>query len=129
MMTVQIRRKKKLSQAMQDALDALAIDFEKLQPKVDRVFTIGRGEGLSDKEIGKLVREKMKEHYTMRTVQNVFATYPDAKQQQIHKKAEKTSTFHEDDKNEDEEDDAQKYRFYKETIATKNKLLKKKTKK
>ena len=79
-MTVQLKRKKKvISKQLQEAIDAIpSPDFEKLQPKVDRVFTIGREEGLKDKKIGKLVRDKMKEHYTSATIRRVFSQYPDA---------------------------------------------------
>jgi hypothetical protein len=57
-MTVQqMKRKKKLSQAFQEALDGLTLEIEKLQTRVDRVFTIGRAEGMNDKEIGKEILE------------------------------------------------------------------------
>lgn len=97
MMTVQLKRKKKtISKQLQEALDSIpSPDFEKLQPKVDRVFAIGRQEGLSDKEIGKLVRGKMKGHYGSATIWRVFEDYPEARQKQNHKKVFKMKTFDE----------------------------------
>lgn len=125
-MTVQqIRKKKKkpVSQTLQDALDAIpSPEFEKLQTKVDRVFEIGRAEGFTDKQIGKLVRMKMKEHYSQRTIQNVFEQYPDAKQKQIHRKVAKGATSDEADKN----SETSKFRNFKEIIAAKIKLIKEK---
>lgn len=119
-MTVQLKRKKKtISKEFQEALDALSLDFEKLQPRVDRVFTVGREEGMSDKEIGKEVRKKMKGEYNRQTIWRVFENYPDAKQQQNHKKGNKMLPF-------DEKPKIDKYANYKEIIATKNKLLKEK---
>ena len=125
---------KKPSKNLEAALNALALDFRKLQQKVDYVFAIGRKEDYNDKEIGKMIRERMKEHYSEWTIWKVFEKYPDAKQKQNHKKVEKNKTF--DDEKENESDDsndeteatseADKFRFYKETIAAKNKLLKEK---
>lgn len=98
-MTDQIQKKKrkarpiKVSQRMQEALDGLSLDFDKLQPRVDKVFAIGREEGLKDKVIGKVIRAKMKEHYSQQTIQNVFENYPDAKQKQKHKKVKESVTF------------------------------------
>lgn len=99
MTVVQLKRKKKMiSKQLQDALDAIpSPDFEKLQPRVDRVFTIGREEGLGDKEIGKLVRKKMKVHYSRRTVTNVFEKYPDAKYEKRGLVRERTSLTYEED--------------------------------
>jgi hypothetical protein len=97
-MTVQIEeKKKKPSEAFIEALAALSLDFDKLQPKVDKVFEIGRKDGLNDKEIGDHVRSIMREHYSQRSIQNVFAKYPQAKQQQNHpnrnQKVAKSATF------------------------------------
>jgi len=93
-MTVQIEeKKKKPSEAFIEALAALSLDFDKLQPKVDKVFEIGRKDGLNDKEIGDHVRSIMREHYSQQTIQNVFAKYPEAKQQghtNEHKKLTKS---------------------------------------
>lgn len=130
-MTVQLKRKKKLiSKQLQEAIDAIpSPDFEKLQPRVDRVFTIGREEGLKDKEIGKLIRQKMKGHYGHSTIWRIFENYPDAKQKKnriYQKKYPKMGYSDEEHKNEDEETGADKYAFYRDTIATKNKLLKEK---
>jgi ATP-dependent Lon protease len=81
-MTVQIEeKKKKPSEAFIEALAALGLDFDKLQPKVDKVFEIGRKDGLNDKEIGDHVRSTMKEHYSQSTIQRVLKVYPNAKQQ------------------------------------------------
>lgn len=96
-MTVQLKRKKKvISKQLQEALDSIpSPDFEKLQPKVDRVFAIGREEGFSDKEIGKEIRKKMKEHYSRKTIWKVFEEYPDARQK--HKSVTKGNTLKHDD--------------------------------
>jgi hypothetical protein len=50
-------------------LNSLLPDLDKLQPKIDAVFQQGRKEGFDDMEIGDLVRSKMKDHYTNRTIQ------------------------------------------------------------
>lgn len=127
-MTVQLKRKKKvISKQLQEAIDSIpSPDFEKLQPKVDRVFAIGRDEGLSDKEIGKLVRGKMKEYYNRRTITRVFEEYPDAKQTPGGRKRDKMSHFDEDNKGNDDEKETDKYQHYKQVIESKNKLLKQK---
>jgi hypothetical protein len=84
-MTEQIQKKKrktkpiKVSERMQEALDALSLDFDKLQPRVDKVFTIGREDGMKDKVIGKVIRAKMKEHYSKSTFYNVIEKYPEAR--------------------------------------------------
>lgn len=89
MRTVATEKKNKKGQpskAFFDALDAIpAINFEKLQPKVDRVFEIGRKEGLTDKAIGKFIRWKMKEDYSRNGIWKVLKKYPDAIQK--HKKS------------------------------------------
>lgn len=83
-MTQQIHKKRrakkdiKISPELQNALDELSLDFEKLRPKVDRVFEIGRLDGLGDMQIGKLVRKKMKEHYSLDTITDVLRNYPEA---------------------------------------------------
>jgi len=81
-MTQQIQKKKKkqleISPELQNALNELAVDFGKLQPKVDQVFEIGRLEGLGDMQIGKLVRKAMKEHYSSKTRTRVLEEYPEA---------------------------------------------------
>jgi hypothetical protein len=131
-MTVQIKRKKKtISKQLQDALDAIpSPDFEKLQPKVDRVFTIGREEGFSDKQIGKLVRKKMKGQYGHDTIWRVFEDYPEARQKQNHKKVPKTRTFDEGicpkcgkPLNEQALEPGDKYKPYQQVIEVKDKLI------
>lgn len=86
---------KRPSKQLEKALDALALDFAKLQTKVDAVFTIGRKEDYNDREIGNMIREKMKEHYSQSTIQRAFEKYPEAKQQQNHEKVVKKNTFDE----------------------------------
>lgn len=112
-MTVQqMKRKKKLSQAFQEALDGLTLDIEKLQPRIDKVFTVGRTEGLNDKQIGKEIRKKMKGSYGRTTIWRVLEKYPDAK---FEKRGSVSSKK--------KQTDGDKYRFYKEIIATKNKVI------
>ena len=121
-MTIQLKRKKKLSQAFQESLDGLALDIEKLQPRVDKVFEVGRAEGLNDKQIGKEIRKKMKGHYGRQTIWRVFENYPDAKQIEKRNK----SKYGNKKLPSDEKPETDKYRNYQEIIATKNKLLKEK---
>jgi hypothetical protein len=64
--------KEKQSKILQRLLEALAPDFNKLQHKVNEVFEQGRKDGLSDMEIGDLVRSAMKDYYTDRTIQRVL---------------------------------------------------------
>ena len=47
---------------------------------------------MKDKVIGKVIRAKMKEHYSSWTITHVFDEYPEAKQKG-HKKSVKTSNF------------------------------------
>lgn len=86
---------KRPSKQLEKALDALALDFAKLQTKVDTVFTIGRKEDYSDREIGNMIRERMKDHYSAMTIWRVFEKYPDARQQQNHEKVNKKLTLDE----------------------------------
>jgi hypothetical protein len=126
-MTQQIEKKKKskkeiqISPELENALNELLIDFDKLQPKVDRVFEIGRLEGLNDKQIGKFVRKKMKEHYSIRTITNVFEEYPEAKQKQNHKKVETISTFDEEEENGNDENEDRENTFNSADVVTTNK--------
>ncbi len=124
-MTVQLKRKKKvISKQLQDALDSIpSPDFEKLQQRVDRVFTIGRQEELSDKEIGKFVREKMRLHYSSFTIRHVFSEYPDA---QFAKRGKPFSAKTSQNDDNDDEKETDKYQHYKQVIESKNKLLKQK---
>ena len=114
MTTVILERKKEISREFQEALNALSLGFEKLQPRIERVFTIGKAEGMNDKEIGKAIRKKLRGHYGHSTIWKVFKNHPDARQKQNHKKRNypKIKT--------------DRYRNYQEIIATKNKLLKEK---
>lgn len=114
MTTVILERKKEISREFQEALNALSLGFEKLQPRIERVFTIGKAEGMSDNEIGKAIRKKLRGHYGHTTIWKVFKNHPDARQKQNHKKR-----FYEKSKTD-------RYRNYQEIIATKNKLLKEK---
>lgn len=119
---------KRPSKQLEAALEALILDWNKLQVKVDTVFTIGRKEEYSDKAIGSMIREKMKEHYSQSTIQRVFEKYPDAKQQQKRKKVVKMNTFNGKCPKcgkllNEPTSDTDKNRFYKETIETKNKLI------
>jgi hypothetical protein len=63
---------KKPSKMLEAALNALSLDFGKLQAKVNKVFEIGRKENYPDMEIGDMVREKMKEEYSDRTISRVL---------------------------------------------------------
>lgn len=123
---------KKPSKNLEAALNALALDFRKLQQKVDYVFTVGRKEGYNDKEIGKMIREKMEGQYHKNTITKVFEKYPDAKKapsgRPFGTKSVPTDENESDDSNDETEvtSEADKFRFYKETIAAKNKLLKEK---
>ncbi len=69
-LTEQVQQQK--SKILQRLLEALAPDFNKLQDKVNEVFQQGRREGLNDMEIGEMVRDAMKDHYTYRTIRNVL---------------------------------------------------------
>ncbi len=126
------------SERLKEALKALHVDFEKLQPKVDRVFEIGRSEGFIDKEIGRFVRKEMDEHYNRRTITRVLESYPDAKNANMRREiGDKMSPNHickcrkcgrvlEEEHVDEKTGEPDKYRFYKETIDTKNRLLKQK---
>ena len=97
-MTQQITKKKmKIPPELQEALEALELDFDKLQTKVDKVFDVGREKGYSDMQIGNLIREKMRGKYHKQTISRVFENYPDAKQKQ-NKKVNKKPTFEQPDK-------------------------------
>ena len=61
---------KQRSKIVEKLLDARSPDFDKLQSKVDAVFEKGRQEGLSDMDIGSMVRTKLKNHYSDRTIQH-----------------------------------------------------------
>ena len=78
------KKKRKLSAAFATALEALDLDFAKLQPRVDRVFEIGHQDGMSDMQIGKEIRKKMKKHYSRMTIWQVFKKYPEARHKQDH---------------------------------------------
>lgn len=130
-------RVKRPSKSLEAALEALALDFDKLQPKVDKVFEIGRAEGYPDKEIGSMIRQRMKEGYSAMSIWRVFENYPEARQKQNRKKVNKTLTSDgkcpkcgkplkgpEPEANTNSADPiTDKNRFYKETIETKNKLI------
>lgn len=63
---------KKPSKRLDDLIEALTYDFTKLRDKVDAVFEQGRKEGFEDMQIGKMVRVKMKEHYSRDTIARVL---------------------------------------------------------
>ena len=67
-MIVQLQKQR--SKIVEKLLDARSQDFDKLQSKVDAVFEKGRQEGLSDMDIGSMVRTKLKNHYSDRTIQH-----------------------------------------------------------
>jgi excinuclease UvrABC ATPase subunit len=129
---------KRPSKALNEALEALALDFDKLQSKVDKVFEIGRAEGYPDKEIGSMIREKMRDQYHRNTITNVFAKYPEAKSKTIPKKVTNNVTsdgkcpkcgkpLNEPVQSNTKDNEAisvtDKNRFYKETIEAKSKLI------
>jgi hypothetical protein len=67
------------------------IDFDKLQVKVDKIFEIGRNEGMTDMEIGKYVRRKMLEAgYSYTAIARVI---PQTAKQQGHKSLTKKKTL------------------------------------
>lgn len=129
---------KRPSKQLEKALDALALDFAKLQTKVDAVFTIGRKEDYNDRQIGNMIRERMKDHYSAMTIWRVFENYPDARQQQNHEKVNKKLTFSQEKESdhkqstatndtkppEPEVNQTDPNRTFKETIAAKNKIIK-----
>jgi hypothetical protein len=85
--TIQIQKKKR-SKTLDDLLENLNPDFDKLQPKVDAVFEQGRKEGFCDMEIGDFVRSNMKVNYSLRTIQRVL---PDTAKHIEHTGNHKTS--------------------------------------
>ncbi|MPZ06622.1 MAG: hypothetical protein GEU26_09440 [Nitrososphaeraceae archaeon] len=70
-MTVQIQ-KQKPSKKLEQLLADLAPDFGKLKPKIDAVFEQGRKEGLTDMEIGSMIRTELRKHYSERTIQRIL---------------------------------------------------------
>lgn len=66
------QRKKKRSKKVDLLLKEVAMEFEKVKPKIDAVFVQGRLEGFGDKEIGQWIREAMKGKYTDRQIRNVI---------------------------------------------------------
>jgi hypothetical protein len=142
---IQVKKKKKISKELQVALDNLLIDFEKLQSKVDKVFDLGRKEGLDDMKIGSLVRKKMKEEYSQRTIQRVL---PETAKRDYNMNKNKNDTVtneQESDKMSDSEQETiattgqepqheseittdvnqtDPNRTFKETITAKNKIIK-----
>jgi hypothetical protein len=130
----------KPSKALAAALNALSIDFGKLNTNVKKVFEIARKEGYPDIEIGGMIREKMKEHYSASTIQRVLESYPDAKYQDYDhskdrdykKDAFKMNASEHKDSNENSEtmqevtkvETTDKYKPFQDTIDTKSKLIK-----
>ncbi|MGC1132843.1 MAG: hypothetical protein WA941_08470 [Nitrososphaeraceae archaeon] len=84
-MTTQLQKQR--SKTLDQLLDALSPDFDKLQPKVDAVLEQGKKEGFSDMEIGALIRSKMQEHYSDRTIRRVL---PDIAKHTKHASKHKT---------------------------------------
>jgi hypothetical protein len=70
-LTVQIQ-KQKCSKELEKLIADLAPDLGKLQPKVTKIFAEGRKDGLTDHEIGFMVRTELKKHYSDRTIQRVL---------------------------------------------------------
>lgn len=66
------QRKKKRSKKIDLLLKEVAIEFEKVKPKIDAVFVQGRLEGFGDKEIGQWIREAMKGKHSERNIQRVL---------------------------------------------------------
>lgn len=101
-MTIQIQ-KQKPSKTLEQLLADLAPDLGKLKPKVNAIFEQGRKEGLDDMEIGKMVRSKMKEHYSDRTIQRVLPDTVKGSQGPKHgitsDKNDKMSDFERDNNN------------------------------
>lgn len=81
----QQKKKSKISKKLQELLDSLATDFEKLQPKIDRIFEQGRKDGLKDMEIGLLIRQKMKVCYSANTITRVLPTTARQKQNHVNR--------------------------------------------
>ena len=126
---------KKPSKILEAALDALKLDFGKLQSKVDKVFEIGRKEHFQDIEIGEFVRERMKDGYSRQTIWRVLEKYPNS----IHTEmSRENSEFgnkmlpNERETSKQEQETVQQpteqepikitdpHRFYREKIAAKN---------
>lgn len=137
---IQEKKKKKLSKELQAALDNLLIDFEKLQSKVDKVFDLGRKEGLDDMIIGNLVRRKMKEQFSQRTIQRVLPetakrdynmnenkndTVTNEQESDILSDSEQETidTTGQEPQSQSEVNQTDPNRFYKETLTAKNKLI------
>jgi hypothetical protein len=92
-LTEQLQQKQR-SKILERLLEALAPDFNKIQEKVNEVFEQGRREGLDDMEIGSLVREQMKEHYSQATIKRVLPK--SAKHTEFTKKELKMSSSERD---------------------------------
>ena len=65
----------------------LAPDFGKLETKKDAIFEQGRKEGFNDMEIGDMIRSKMQEHYSDRTIRRIL---PDTAKHTKHASEHKT---------------------------------------
>lgn len=81
-MTEQIAREKKQSnrpvkvtspsKKLLKLLDSLIPDFKKLQVKVDVIFKQARAEGFPDEETGAMIRMRMDDNYSERTIRRVL---------------------------------------------------------
>lgn len=87
-MTEQIQ-KQKPSKKLEQLLADLIPDFGKLETKVNAILEQGRKEGLDDVTIGDLIRSKMQEHYSDRTIRRVLPKA--AKHSEFANKADKMS--------------------------------------
>jgi hypothetical protein len=114
-MSVQIKKKRKPSQALLELVEGLAPDFQKLQDKVDEVFRKGREEGFNDMQIGNLVRSRMKEHYSPATIRNVLPETAKHMEKRNKYALKNTASDHED-----EDEDSTIWQFNAEEFSIQN---------
>lgn len=63
---------KQRSKKLEELLKRLNSEFKKLDVTIEEIFTQGRAEGFTDKEIGDWIRERMKGNYTKQTISRVL---------------------------------------------------------
>jgi hypothetical protein len=69
-LTQQIQKQK--SKKLEKLIANLVPDFGKLETKVNAIFEQGRKESFGDKEIGDMIRSKMKEYHSDRAIRRVY---------------------------------------------------------
>jgi hypothetical protein len=78
-MTAQEQIQKCRSKRYLELIGGLSADIQKLKPRVDAIFEEGRQCGLTDSEIGKDVRFRMKPYYSRQTIWEVLPSTAKAK--------------------------------------------------